>query len=805
MKAEALVETLQVLPAVVTLQFLPVIETLQALPAVVTLGHPKMIVPLDILLLMLQLLLFLPLPLLPSTTIEDRSPGKAAAARIRPTSVEPRSVLMKITRSPSAAPVKTLHFGLQMKSADQHDDEDHQIAVRRAPLFICSPKCSVFTGAADGDLVIFISTLLGSTLVGRILAAAAFPGDLSSMVVLLPSHRVPGGGFSMVHGRVVPEGERGEHEGLHSRRGGLDGWRHQRQGQAKKCPQLQQRAARCGRHQQRPEKEPRAEVTTAEAVAAGTEEAVASEEGCPGARSSLDVPGSPPPAEPEESRSPAETEESRPPAEPEESRPEPPPSSADSSRSKSNRSSSSPMAGCRCSASPVERAIRMGAVSMAGGKDGVGMEKAGRKGMGKEALGAGVAQRRGLQERNRCLDRQDDLSCVPGGDTIELEDCGLTDDDLVDLAECFDNRGRDSITSLNLNFNGFTYIPDGLFKGFDNLEQLSLAENELTGLPALVFDGLNALQTLQLYRNAFTTLPAGLFDDLGKLTRLTLGDNEDLLCLPDLTGSSLLTAEQLELPSSDFDPTALCACPLAGEEGFCDDCEPGVDGFVCSGQTCDNGLIGVSQGDICCEASCGTCGGVGCSGRGNGQDSCCTKNIAANGETCSVKGAAPCIMDGDVAPTPAPVMEPTTGFSCSGDAGILKGDVCCEESCCTKNIAANGETCSVKGAAPCILDDDIASTGYDEVGCYGDKIDPDRIMGDVTSSSSMTIEVCQAHCAGSAYFGVQYAIECWCSGSDSADYPYDVHGASTDCTKPCSGNAAEICGGDWAMNVYKNV
>ena len=46
------------------------------------------------------------------------------------------------------------------------------------------------------------------------------------------------------------------------------------------------------------------------------------------------------------------------------------------------------------------------------------------------------------------------------------------------------------------------------------------------------------------------------------------------------------------------------------------------------------------------QASCGTCGGEGCSGRGNGQNSCCTKNIAANGETCSTKGAAPCVMDG---------------------------------------------------------------------------------------------------------------------------------------------------------------
>ena len=66
-------------------------------------------------------------------------------------------------------------------------------------------------------------------------------------------------------------------------------------------------------------------------------------------------------------------------------------------------------------------------------------------------------------------------------------------------------------------------------------------------------------------------------------------------------------------------------------------------------------------------------------------------------------------------------------------------------------------------------------------------------------------QACQTHCTGSAYFGVQYAIECWCSGTDSADYPYDAHGASTDCNEPCSGNAAETCGGDWAMNVYENV
>ncbi|CAN0480416.1 unnamed protein product [Scytosiphon promiscuus] len=33
---------------------------------------------------------------------------------------------------------------------------------------------------------------------------------------------------------------------------------------------------------------------------------------------------------------------------------------------------------------------------------------------------------------------------------------------------------------------------------------------------------------------------------------------------------------------------------------------------------CENGLPGVQSGDICCEASCGTCGGGGCARRPGG-------------------------------------------------------------------------------------------------------------------------------------------------------------------------------------------
>lgn len=33
---------------------------------------------------------------------------------------------------------------------------------------------------------------------------------------------------------------------------------------------------------------------------------------------------------------------------------------------------------------------------------------------------------------------------------------------------------------------------------------------------------------------------------------------------------------------------------------------------------CDNGLLGVSDGKICCSPGCGECGGAGCGDRGYG-------------------------------------------------------------------------------------------------------------------------------------------------------------------------------------------
>jgi hypothetical protein len=63
----------------------------------------------------------------------------------------------------------------------------------------------------------------------------------------------------------------------------------------------------------------------------------------------------------------------------------------------------------------------------------------------------------------------------------------------------------------------------------------------------------------------------------------------------------------------------------------------------------------------------------------------------------------------------------------------------------------------------------------------------------------MTVEKCAAGCAGYAYFGLEYYYECYCGnfiGTGSTQLTADK------CSFPCVGNAAQTCGGDWALNLY---
>jgi peptidoglycan/xylan/chitin deacetylase (PgdA/CDA1 family) len=75
---------------------------------------------------------------------------------------------------------------------------------------------------------------------------------------------------------------------------------------------------------------------------------------------------------------------------------------------------------------------------------------------------------------------------------------------------------------------------------------------------------------------------------------------------------------------------------IKGEDELCRCTEPKPD------PTCDNGINW--DNEVCCMASCQTCGGTGCSSREGGSDGCCTSTIISNNIYCS-ESSAPCIIN----------------------------------------------------------------------------------------------------------------------------------------------------------------
>jgi hypothetical protein len=121
--------------------------------------------------------------------------------------------------------------------------------------------------------------------------------------------------------------------------------------------------------------------------------------------------------------------------------------------------------------------------------------------------------------------------------------------------------------------------------------------------------------------------------------------------------------------------------------------------------TCETGIL---RNGACCEASCGECGGVGCSQRPGGTDSCCTGAINASNVFCT--GATPPCIVTQLTPNADPLCE----------TGILSGTACCPAicggcggagcsnlpggaaNCCTGAINDSGVLCS-GSLPPCIV------------------------------------------------------------------------------------------------------
>ncbi|CAN0043397.1 unnamed protein product [Ascophyllum nodosum] len=124
---------------------------------------------------------------------------------------------------------------------------------------------------------------------------------------------------------------------------------------------------------------------------------------------------------------------------------------------------------------------------------------------------------------------------------------------------------------------------------------------------------------------------------------------------------------------------------------------------------CDNGFIGIQNGDVCCSEQCGTCGGTGCGSRPGGRDACCVNRILNEGSSCSDVTAAPCFIDDPTCSNGFPGIQ-TRDVCCSAECGRCGGRGCGslpggDKECCTSVILASTRSCSEVGMAPCFIED----------------------------------------------------------------------------------------------------
>ncbi len=98
---------------------------------------------------------------------------------------------------------------------------------------------------------------------------------------------------------------------------------------------------------------------------------------------------------------------------------------------------------------------------------------------------------------------------------------------------------------------------------------------------------------------------------------------------------------------------------------------------------------------------------------------------------------------------------------------------------------------------------DTSNAHSSYLGCFKDSGDPfgtenRDLNGLFVSKSDMTVKKCINLCKskGFKYAGVEYGSQCFCGNS------YGKYGKADNCNMKCSGNANEICGGFWAINIY---
>ena len=90
--------------------------------------------------------------------------------------------------------------------------------------------------------------------------------------------------------------------------------------------------------------------------------------------------------------------------------------------------------------------------------------------------------------------------------------------------------------------------------------------------------------------------------------------------------------------------------------------------------------------------------------------------------------------------------------------------------------------------------------GWTYQGCYTDSGSARTLSGKVVYDSKLTNEVCAAACKGFAYFGTEYASQCYCGNALASGGAKVGEG---DCGYTCGGDPTELCGAGNRLSVYK--
>ena len=89
--------------------------------------------------------------------------------------------------------------------------------------------------------------------------------------------------------------------------------------------------------------------------------------------------------------------------------------------------------------------------------------------------------------------------------------------------------------------------------------------------------------------------------------------------------------------------------------------------------------------------------------------------------------------------------------------------------------------------------------GWTYVGCRTDSVGARTLGGGQLYDGGMTLEKCAAYCQARAYFGTEYATECYCGDEFAAGSAVATEG---DCGMKCAGNGSEYCGAGDRLSVY---